>query len=482
MGKGVERPSTSKMRKYYAVRKGRDIGIYETWEECKAIVQGVKSEYRSFRNLAEAVEYMDAYFLIKPHTKWTTLGLKIKQQLRANASLENSVDSDRAPKVLVPIKRANCFVMTRVRSAFVGGRALRATAEVVPVPTGNRADDSTGHIIPVAVDTYSDVTTARRELLRDITLVEVDPIRCATGDATFKEQGVLWVKIKGQILHIPALVATTKQLPAGCSALFGIPAIMDLDISVDKQLLKQYQPLVCHISEIELRKWWQANEGVSVDTKPFDIKAIEVCTALPETQCSTIWDVIDEHQAAFEGANNSLPKPFRTEPIELKFIPDYKPQAVPQPRWNHAQGLIIQHWAEAALANGSYERSLSAWASRPHIVKKAPGHKTADEAEITECKLRIVGDYRLVNTQIEKRAPNLPTGTHQIEKASGYQYYWISDSVACYNSFVLKEGISREALAIWTPIGLIQPCVLPFGQKNSGTEAQAAYIAAAKYL
>ncbi len=54
--------------------------------------------------------------------------------------------------------------------------------------------------------------------------------------------------------------------------------------------------------------------------------------------------------------------------------------------------------------------------------------------------------------------------------------------MACYNSFILKEGISREALAILTPIGLIQPCVLPFGQKNSGTEAQAAYIAAAKDL
>jgi hypothetical protein len=344
--------------------------------------------------------------------------------------------------------RANCFVMTRVRSAFVGGRALRATAEVVPVPTGKRADDTTGHIIPVAVDTYSDVTTAWRELLRDITAVELDPIKCAAGDATFKEQGILWVKVKEQIIKIPALVATIKQLPTGCSALFGIPAIVDLDISVDKQLLQQYQPLVWHVSEIELRKWWQANEGVSVDTKPFDIKAIEVCTALPEIHCGTIWDVIDEHNAAFEGTNSTLPKPFMTEPIELKFIRNYKPQAVPQPRWNHAQGLIIQHWAEASLANGSYERSLSAWASRPHIVEKAPGHNTADEAYITECKLRIVGDYRLVNTQIEKRAPNLHTGTHQTERASGYSYYWISDSVACYNLAILKEGISREALAI----------------------------------
>ena len=44
--------------------------------------------------------------------------------------------------------------------------------------------------------------------------------------------------------------------------------------------------------------------------------------------------------------------------------------------------------------------------------------------------------------------------------------------MACYHSFRLGAGASREALAVWTPIGLMQPTVLPFGQKNSGTEAQ----------
>ena len=39
-----------------------------------------------------------------------------------------------------------------------------------------------------------------------------------------------------------------------------------------------------------------------------------------------------------------------TEPIELKFVQNYKPQAVPQPRWNHAQGLIIQLLAGYSLS------------------------------------------------------------------------------------------------------------------------------------
>ena len=60
--------------------------------------------------------------------------------------------------------------------------------------------------------------------------------------------------------------------------------------------------------------------------------------------------------------------------------------------------------------------------------------------------------------------------------------YFEADSVACYNSFRLAPGISREALAVWTPIGLLQPTVLPFGQKNSGTEAQGPYLLAAKKL
>jgi hypothetical protein len=40
-------------------------------------------------------------------------------------------------------------------------------------------------------------------------------------------------------------------------------------------------------------------------------------------------------------------------------------------------------------------------------------------------------------------------------------------------------GQSREALAVWSPIGLVQPTTLPFGQQNSGTEVQGPYRAGA---
>lgn len=47
------------MGKYYAVRKGKTPGIYETWEKCKEQTEGFSSaDFKSFKTLAEAEEYM----------------------------------------------------------------------------------------------------------------------------------------------------------------------------------------------------------------------------------------------------------------------------------------------------------------------------------------------------------------------------------------------------------------------------------------
>lgn len=46
-------------KKFYAVRKGHKVGIYETWEECKLQVNGFSgATYKSFPSLNEAKEYM----------------------------------------------------------------------------------------------------------------------------------------------------------------------------------------------------------------------------------------------------------------------------------------------------------------------------------------------------------------------------------------------------------------------------------------
>jgi ribonuclease HI len=50
---------SKKTKKYYAVRSGRELGIYLTWEECKAQVDGYpNAEYKGFSALRDAEVYL----------------------------------------------------------------------------------------------------------------------------------------------------------------------------------------------------------------------------------------------------------------------------------------------------------------------------------------------------------------------------------------------------------------------------------------
>lgn len=47
-------------KKIYAVRRGRETGLFQTWADCKKQVIGFSgAEYKSFKTLGEAREYMD---------------------------------------------------------------------------------------------------------------------------------------------------------------------------------------------------------------------------------------------------------------------------------------------------------------------------------------------------------------------------------------------------------------------------------------
>lgn len=47
-------------KKYYAVRKGKKTGLFETWDECRAQVSGFSgAEYKSFPTKEEAEGYLD---------------------------------------------------------------------------------------------------------------------------------------------------------------------------------------------------------------------------------------------------------------------------------------------------------------------------------------------------------------------------------------------------------------------------------------
>ncbi len=146
-----------------------------------------------------------------------------------------------------------------------------------------------------------------------------------------------------------------------------------------------------------------------------DIETVDICPDLTPKTGAHIRTLLKRYEHVFEGGQTTLPKPFAAEPIELKFVNDPVPQAVPEPRWTFTQ------------------LSTSRWASRPHIVMKTPAQVHKDHVDLSKCKLRVCGDYRKVNSQICKIVPNLPTGLDEVERAAGHKLYWESDSVACYS-------------------------------------------------
>lgn len=67
------------MAKYYAVRKGRQTGIYMTWAEAEAQVKGFSgAEYKSFPTEAEACAYMNGENSVKKETASKTVAKTTK--------------------------------------------------------------------------------------------------------------------------------------------------------------------------------------------------------------------------------------------------------------------------------------------------------------------------------------------------------------------------------------------------------------------
>ncbi len=91
--------------------------------------------------------------------------------------------------------------------------------------------------------------------------------------------------------------------------------------------------------------------------------------------------------------------------------------------------------------------------------------------DIKDCGLRVCGDYRLANDQLQKSFPTPANGTDELAKHPGYGYYCITDSFNMYNAYALRPGPSRELLAIHTPLGLIEPTRMVLGEMNAGTVA-----------
>jgi hypothetical protein len=437
---------------------------------------------KSFRTFEQAMAYYRAGSA-KPPTKLSchATGIQYSNE-RMMKNLVNAKDKYEAAIAMQP--EANPRYRPRpgttkskpLSSSFVGGTALRARVEVW----------HDGHTQTTAVDcgldSMSDVTMATVDLLHDVHDILPEDVSTSGSSARFSREGTLKLLVNGKVVSVPSLVAEEGHLPHQCGVLLGVPGLDALGVQLDGHRKAQRLPLICHVGEKILRSWLETRSSSSIDEIDFDVESIDVNPELSPGTIARVRLLLKRYEGVFEGKQNTLPKPFASEPVELKFVDDPVPQSVPEPKWTFAQKQIITQWAEAGLKDGSLELSTSQWASRPHIVMKTPAKSHKDHTDLSKCKLRICGDYRRANSQIRKIVPNLPSGLDEVERAAGHRYYWESDSVACYSQFVLAPGLSRQALAIWSPIGLVQPTTLPFGQKNSGTEAQGPYRAAAAEL
>ncbi len=202
--------------KFYGVRIGRQVGVFDSWDECRAMVDGVSnSEFRSFTS-RQAAHYVST-------------GMMNRQ---ANMMMI-------APAEVPTI-------------SFRGGRALRAFVHVL------QEGETHTHECLCRLDSGADVNMAKRHLLHDVRTIEPQGVSNC-GDATsFNEEGVLKLLISGEIRCVPALVATKEQLPHKCLVLMGVPRLDDLGIQLDEHRGKDTKPLECFVGEKTLRTWLEA--------------------------------------------------------------------------------------------------------------------------------------------------------------------------------------------------------------------------------
>lgn len=81
---------------YYAVSKGREPGIYNTWTDCRLQTEGYSgAKYKKFRTLEEAQTYLGIAVSVKPKTKYKQTFFKTvdkSETLRKKADIEIFTD------------------------------------------------------------------------------------------------------------------------------------------------------------------------------------------------------------------------------------------------------------------------------------------------------------------------------------------------------------------------------------------------------
>lgn len=72
------------MAKIYAVRKGRENGLFESWDKCQESIKGFAgAEFKSFKSKEEAIEYLgDTYVSEAPSNKELHLPKSVEDEVK----------------------------------------------------------------------------------------------------------------------------------------------------------------------------------------------------------------------------------------------------------------------------------------------------------------------------------------------------------------------------------------------------------------
>ncbi len=372
-------------------------------------------------------------------------------------------------------------------SSFKGGQTVNAIASVRD-PLHPRNPLATRELT-IGLDSYSDVTVAHRDITYNVRPI-TERLSTGGGLTQYYEKGLVDI-VDGpcSFRTLPALVAShPSHLPKHCMLLLGVPQLNALDIQVDTHRktrglpLTSYDPdidfaadtrLQCHLSEKDLVSWAEHHKNDTMDVIHYTYLDVIYFDGLTPEELAQLQHASKTYQSVYDAAKGGLPALANHPPVKLNFKPRWKHVSVPVPKWGPGAIAVLTRWAQEMLDSGLYVKSKSPSASRPHIVRKTPPNVPKD-VDIRQCGMRICGDYRMPNEQLQKSFPSTANGTDELSKLPGYSYYWYSDRFSMYNAYSLEPGPSRELLAIHTPLGLLEPTRMVFGEMNAGTVACAA--------
>ncbi len=93
-----------------------------------------------------------------------------------------------------------------------------------------------------------------------------------------------------------------------------MPGVDDLGVKLDAHREKQLKRLECNVGEKTLRTWLDTNGVQKVAKVSFDVNEVEVNPDLPGAVQTRVRAILDQYKHVFAGQQDSLPKPFATDP------------------------------------------------------------------------------------------------------------------------------------------------------------------------